>query len=613
MTYYGNPPLQIVNSGWEYFMGKSGELLWKTQQSLDAIAYPLYGLSAPVITYAPPTFEEGTFVRPTAPTVPLVGEVDASVPSAPSLSAIALDALPAMPAEPDFSGLAWAKPGAPNVALPSRPSDTDVALVEIDIPATPAFVMPADPTLYQLNLPAIPDLDIPAFEGTRPTLNLQAPAEGLNWAYEAYNDGTIDFVKARLQQMVTAGLALPADVEQAIFDRARGREDVLSHQQEQEAARALSSRGLRSPAGLLNKALQAVKDKARLTASGASRDVGIEVARMNVEAVRFGLSTLAQIDASLRQDHVTTQGLLLDAAKAAHAALIEVFNGQVALHNAQWEGFKAEAQVFEARIRALAAQADVLKTRIEAEKVKGDVNESLVRAYGEKIRSLSALADMHRAQVEAAKAKGEINMQRLEQVRLRLQAYGIDVDAYGKVWDAYKTQVDAEATSLRYGEVQANIHGQRIGAWRTAVEAQSSRANTQIAVQGQVLDAFRASLAGVATRVQAQSANVDAAARIFQAQTGLFAAQGQVSAAEAAAGDRTNELRMQQSRLLFESSARNAEIAGNYGLKKVEMAIEGHRGSAQVWSQLAASVMSGVNLGASASESWSTSTSYSGN
>lgn len=600
---------QLVNEGWQYFQGKSGELMSQVASQLDGIAQPLLGMLPPSISFALPPIEGGTFTRPNAPTAPDLAEVDATVPGPPTLAPVALDALPQMPQEPDFSGLSYRPPAAPNVTVPTRPTDLDVALVEVSVPAAPAFNLPADPVLYTLNLPSIPDMQIPAFTGVRPTLNLQAPADGLIWSYQAYDTGLIDTIKSQLSAMSLNGLALPAAIEQAIFDRARGREDVLSAQQVSEASRALAGRGLRQPAGLMFRMLDRVKTAARLTSSGASRDLAIEISRQNIESIRFGLSQAIALESTLLQQHVAVQGLLLDAAKAAHAALIAIFEAQVALHNAQWEGFKAEAQVYEAQIRAKAQEVEILKARIDAEKVKGDINEGLVRAYSEKVRALSSLADMYRAQVDAAKAQGEINVQRLEQVRIRLQAYGMDVDTYAKQWDAYKSQADAEATGIRYYEALGNVFGNRVQAWRGQVEAQASRANTQIAQNGQLLDLFRATLAGVNTRVQAQVANVDSATKVFAGKVALFGTEGQVSASESAAADRTASLRMDQARLQFEGAMQNAKIAADYGIKRAELAIEGSRGASQVWGQLAASVLSGVNLGASISygesESWS--------
>lgn len=617
MPYIVDPPstldaTQLVNEGWQYFNGKSNELLSNATYQLNGIATPLLSTPAPVISFTMPPVEDGTFVRPVAPTEPTVREVDDSVPAAPTLAPIALDALPAMPDEPDFSGLVYRAPSAPNVSVPSRPTDLDVALDPVSVPDAPAFVMPADPVLYSLNMPVIPDLQIPAFTGVRPTLNLQAPTDGVNWNYQAYDITLINTIKGQLSSMTINGLALPAAIEQAIFDRARGREDVLSAQQNAEAARTLASRGLRQPAGLMMRTLDRIAAQARLTSSGASRDLAIEIAKENIEAIKFGLSQAIALESTLLQQHVAVQGLLLDAAKAAHAALVSIFEAQVALHNAQWEGFKAEAQVYETQIRAKAQEVEIIKARIDAEKVKGDVNEGLVRAYGEKVRALSSLADMYRAQVDAAKAKGEINVQRLEQVRLRLQAYGMDVDAYAKQWDAFKSQADAEATGIRYYEALGNVFGQRVSAWRGQVEAQSSRAQTQLAVNGQALDLFRTTLAGVDTRVRAQVANVSAATQVFSAKTALFGTQGQVSAAESDAANRTAALRMDQHRLMFDSAVQNARMASDHSIKRAELAIEASRGAAQVWGQLAASVLSGVNLGASTSQSGSWSWNWQG-
>lgn len=603
---------QLVNTGWQFFQGKSGELMSNVTWQLNDIVQPLLGMVPPSISFTLPALEDGTFTRPTAPVAPSVADVDASVPGPPTLAAIALDALPPMPTEPDFSGMAYRPPAPPNVTVPARPADMDVTLVDVNIPDAPTFTMPADPTLYTLDLPTIPELQIPAFSGVRPTLNLQAPTDGLQWTYQPYDQSMINTIKGQLSAMTINGLALPAAIEQAIFDRARGREDVLSAQQVAEASRALAGRGLRQPSGMMFQMLERIKTEARLRSSGASRDLAIEIAKENIEAIKFGLSQAIALESTLLQQHIAVQGLLLDAAKAAHAALVSIFEAQVALHNAQWEGFKAEAQVYEARIRALSTQVEMVKARIDAEKVKGDINEGLVRAFGEKVRALSSIADMYRAQVEAAKAKGEINVQRLEQVRLRLQAYGVDVDAYSKQWDAFAKQAEAEATGIRYYEALGNVFGNRVSAWRGQVDAQSSRASTHIAQNGQLLDLFRATLAGVGTRVQAQVANADVATKVFAAKAALFGTEGQVSEAESAAGDRTSRLKLDQSRLIFDGAVQNAQIAANYGIKRAELAIEASRGAAQVWGQLAASVLSGVNLGASISYGESEQVSWSG-
>ena len=598
-----SPAISVVLDGWEYIKAEAGSLMGEAASSIAEIGNSLLDVTTPVISFTPPPVAPGTFVRPAAPAVPLIATIDTAMPSAPSLAGVTLDALPAAPSEPDFGAMVYVKPGAPTAAMPTEPADTDVPLVEIDIPDAPVYVMPADPELYTLTLPEIADLTIPTFDGVRPTFDLEAPAHTFAWQYEVYDETFINTIKSKLSAMTINGLALPPDIEQAIFDRLRSRSDTLTLQQIQQAEGAMSGRGLRNPGGFLHKIIDRLGAEQRRAGNTASTDVAIEVAKQNVEAVKFAIAQGIALESTLLQAHTAIQSLTLDAAKATQAAFIQVFEAQVSLHNAQWEGYKAEAQVFESRIRALNAQAEVIKTRIEAEKVKGDVNEGLVRAYGEKIRALSAMADIYRAQVEGAKAKGEINVQRLEQARLRIQTFGIKVDAWGKGWDGYKAQVEAETAGLRYWETQGNIYANRVQAWNGQVQAQDTRARTELAAQAQELDVYRAELAGFAARIQGDTASGELQARVYQSQVAGYAAEGQMSSAEVNAINDSQRLILDGSRLTYDAAKSNAEFSANIALKRVEYAMTANEGIAKIWAQLAASVFSGMNLSGSVSYS----------
>ena len=594
-----NPAIPLVQDGVEFIKGEASGLMDSAKFAISQVGAALLDVPTPEISFTPPTVDVGTFYRPASPSDPTVPTIDTTMPSAPSLDGIALDDLPAAPTEPDFGAMVYVKPGAPTAAMPTEPADTDVPLVEIDIPDAPTNAMPDEPELYALNLPAIPDLSIPAFDGVRPTFDLEPPAHTFAWTYQPFDETYIGNIQSKLSAMTINGLALPPDVEQAIFDRLRGREDVLTLQDIEETANTLAGRGLRQPAGLLAAAIERRRNQARQTSSGASRDLAIAMAEKNVEAVKFALSQGIALESTLLQAHISIQSLTLDAAKATQQAFIQVFEAQVSLHNAQWEGFKAEAQVYESRIRALAAEVDAYRAQVDGQKAIGDVNESLVRAFGEKIRAMSAMADIYRAQVEGAKAKGEINVQRLEQARLRIQTFSTKVDAWGKGWDGYRAQVEAEAASLKFFEVQGNIYANRVQAWKGQVEAQDTRARAQIAAQGQELDVFRAAVAAAQARIQGDTASGELATRVFQAQVARFAAEGQMSSSEVNAINDSQRTILDGSRLVYDSAKTNAEIAANVGLKRIEYAMDANRGVAQIWAQLAASVFSGLNFSGS--------------
>jgi hypothetical protein len=606
-------PSVLVSDAWSWYKDLTNEWISRAGYQIDIMGY--LGV-APQIDFTVPadiTVDYGTFLRPTAPTEPTVPTVNVTLPDAPALVAVTVAAASeAAPVEPaGLDTIAYAKPSAPNRAVPARPSDTDVVLDAVVVPDAPTYTMPADPTLLDLNFPEVPDLTIPTFDGVRPDMVLDLPQQTFAWQFAEYDQTLIATIQSQLSSMTLNGLALPPAVEQAIFDRQRGREDIASLKAVQEATDDLAARGIRQPAGLAARALERIRAVNRQTTSAANRELSISIAGMNVEAVKFAIAQAISLEVALVQNNLQKNDLALRAAQAQQAVVIDLFNARVTLHNAQWEGYKADAQVFESRIRGIQAEADVYKAQIDAQKVIGDVNESLVRAYGERMRAIGVLAEFYRTSVDAARAKGELNTQKLEQARLRIQTWSTDIEAWGKEWDGYRTSVEAELGNVRAFETLGNVYGRRIDAWKAKRGADFDEARIAIDVENQKLERYRALLTGSQIDSQVQLAAVDAILRKYTVQGSIYAAEGQMSAAESASHDRTASLRIEAARLSVETANANNKMRGDYALKAVDQAIEANRAKATILAQLASSTMSGVNFGASISGSLGVSNSYS--
>lgn len=604
-------PSVLVEQAWTRFQEMSNTWVERSALQIDLLGY--LGTPPTIAWETPPSIEVdlSTFVRPVAPVAPTVPAVAVTLPTAPELSSVSVADADPVPTEPDFSGLGYVKPDAPTQAFPTRPTDLDVSLADVVVPDAPAYTMPAEPSLYTLDLPTLPDLTLPTFDGVRPDTIVDLPQQTFAWQYQQYDLTLVNSIKSNLSGMMLNGLALPPAVEAAIFDRARGREDVLTNQAVQDGLSDLADRGIRQPAGLASRMLNRIRAEARQRASSASRDLSISIAQQNVEAVKFAIAQAISLEVAMVQANTQQNDLTLRAAQAQQAIVIDLFNARVALHNAQWEGYKADAQVFESRLRGLQAQVDAYRAQIEGQKAIGDVNESLVRAYGERMRALNVLADFYRSSIDAAKAKAEINTQKLEQVRLRLQAYGQDIDAWGKAWDGYKAQVQAELGNTQVYETLGNVYGKRVDAWRTKRQSDLEASRVALEVENQKLERYRALLTGAQIDSQVQLAAVDAVLRQYSTQGSVYAAEGQVAAAEAQAMDRNASLRIEQARLAVDTANSNNRLRADYALKAVDQAIETNRAKAQILAQLAAATLSGVNFGASISGSLGVSNSYS--
>lgn len=609
-------PRDFVESGWEYQRNLGNE--WRSY-TLEALGNFAYITPTPINFEVPVDLqvEYGTFARPIAPTRPTLADIDITLPTAPTLADVAVPALADEPDEPAFN-LAYAKPAAPNTAMPTRPDTPEAALVDVDIPTAPALPDIEDPTLYDITLPTVPDLTIPEFEGVRPVRDFEMPERTFTWSADAYDDTQIQVVRDRLSAMAIDGLGLPPAIEQAIFDRARGREDALSLAATQQAETALASRGLRQPAGLLGKLVRQASTEARQRASGASRDLSIAVSQQNVEAVRFALSTAITLEMALVQANTANNELSLRGAQIEQQVGIDLLNARIAIHNADWEGFKADASVLETRIRALGHEIDLYRAQVDAEKLKGDVNETLVRALAERLRARGILIDLYRANVEAARVKGEHNTQLLEQDRLRLQTFGTEVDAWAKQQDGHRISVEAELGNLRAQEVMGNVYGRRIEAWKTRNDGYFEQGRFTIATQIQQLEKYKAQLQGALIDSQTQVAERESQLRAYSVDGQLYGVSAQVSGLEGDHADRQARLRIESANVRINTALRSAELTANHALKVIDQQIEVLKGKAGIIAQLAASSQSGVNFGASYSGSmgisagYSTSFSYSG-
>lgn len=604
-----NTPRDFVQSGWDYTRSMGQIWVNYTRDYLndfEDIAIAPMSFETPVDLQ----IDYSTFVRPLAPTAPDDAIVEVAMPAVPVLDQVAVPTISAEPEEPDFSGLVYVRPTAPNRPLPEVPADITPVLTPVEVPDAPAITMPADPVLYALNLPTDFDLEVPEFTATAPVRNFDVPPMSFAWQWQDYNSDLVDTIKARLSDMVVNGLGLSPEEEAALFDRMRGREDVLSLQAMGEASDAIAAKGLRQPAGLLSRALERVGIQNRQNSRTGNRDLSIRMADMRIENIRFALSTAISLEVSLIQANVSRNELALRGAQAVQEIAVTLFNAKVALHNAEVAAFKVEADVFGERIRALQAEADVLRTQVEAQKAIGELNESLVRAYGEKMRALGILVDIHRSQVEAARAKAELNTQTLEQGRLRLQAYDIQVGAWAKEQDAYRISVDAELGNVRAQEVLGNVFSTRVQAWRTKNAAYFDQGRFQIESQAQELERYRAELVGAQIDSQIQLSAIDARLRRFATQGSVYQAEAQVVAAESAAHDRTAQMRLGVAQLRVTTMQRNNELAGNYALKTIDAQIETLKAKAGIVGQLAASSQSGVNFGASYSGSLGVGFSY---
>lgn len=534
--------------------------------------------------------------RPQQPTLPDITYNDpGSVPAPPDtpITPVQLTAPPTEPntAPPVFD--TFAMPGPLTATPPEMPE-----MPSVQIPAMPTIALPAVPTLRDLNLPDAPNIQIPTFDGVRPTINLQAPDNQWSFTPEQYVSDLLNKVRGTVSSMLDGGTGLPANIAQALRDRANAEADTQQLRDEQTVIEDWASRGFETPQGPMRKELAMVRQDAANRRSAASRDVSIQDQQVAVENLRFAVTQGIALESTLMQAHTEEMRLSLAALQYARDTSIAIFNAKVSLANTEMQAYQVDAQVWRSQIEGELAALDVYRGKIEGQRLIGEINQQDVAMYSERVRAVSVQADLYRTQMQGAEAQARANMSVAEAFRAQMQGFDGRVQAYAVEWDAFSKQMGAN-------EIKARIYELTEGAYATRVRAWSETNNTKLALQRGDIEAadmrlrgWRGQLDALLARTGAERDRVNALVSISGQKVDVYRANVAVETAASDANLRTLMAGLERERTRTAVELQNVSLQIRQMEQNAALVLEAKKTIAQVSSQLAASSMSAVNFSA---------------
>ncbi len=408
---------------------------------------------------------------------------------------------------PEFTGAAPAldltgMPSAFSGSVPSEPSVSDPTL-----PSEPTLALPVAPVFELVAVPATPSIEIPPFTASAPIDDLVVPTNTFSFAEERYQSDLLDAAKAKLLlDLQNGGYGIePAD-EQALFQRARAREEAVGLEETEKTLRSFAQRGFPLEPAEASVALAAVTQSVHSKLAAASREIMLERSRLYVENRQFTIKEVRELETVLIDYHNSLMERSLNAAKAVLDAGIAIFNATVARYNARMEAYRVEAQVFESRIRAVAQQVDIYKTQIEAANLTYEGQRVATEVYRAQLAGLQAVVDLYRSRVEAVRVVADVQRLKIEGFRGRVDAYVAQVQANQAAFQGYESKVRGQAA-------RADAFRAEVEAYRARVEGYSAKARAESDNARAVLEAGRTKLTAYQAAVEAFRARVDAQAR----------------------------------------------------------------------------------------------------
>ncbi|MFV5507244.1 hypothetical protein [Acinetobacter sp. 197] len=500
-------------------------------------------------------------------------------------------------------------PGMANIPLPDRPDiDTNV-----EIPDAPVLILPEMDELKQIEIPVFEFPELPDFNGVPPGMdNITVPDVFIEWKEPEYESEVLDDLAKYISEGIKeGGIGLPAEIEDALFNRARTRESRETSRAVQEVVNDWATRNFTMPPGMLVKQVATLREQGQARASELNRDILIEATKMEIDQIRF----LVQQGMSLEQ--LTTNifnnfaNRMFEVARFNAESQISVFNAQIAFFNSQNEAFKTLSDVYRIKLDGALAKLTAYKTAVDAQAAIGQINEQYVQVYRAKMDAVLSNVEIYKALVQGASVRAEVIKNQFDSYRADVQAYSEQITAEKVKVEAYEAQIRGEtskaglfdaqarayASTIQGVQAKANVKGQQI-------QLKMEAARVRISKYQADLEAYKAELQANLSEVQQNTAAFSAEVEAWRASAGMEVSQAEMQSRYVDGNTRTNiayaEMQLKEYEAKMQKSIQEANIA-----------LESAKAMGQYTAQLAAGALSAAHVSASISGSGSASTSFS--
>lgn len=575
---------------------------------------------------------------PDAPDIP-----DALI--APTLSPVNLE----LPAEPDgaleFQDISPIEVGttptlnatAPTINLPSTPSQVaeftetvpDIT-TDFDFPEPPAVLsnpIVAAPELTDHAVPTKPTIALPSFDAVAPIDNTAPPSDFAADFTAAYRDmypamvtaleermdaALVRFnpqyhtqmaaIEAQLTRYLAGGTGLSGSVENAIYERAKGKELAEYRRTSRAAMEAAASNGFTIPHGAATAAQHRARQAAADNLARSANEIAIKQAEMEQANLQFAVTTSAALRNSALSAALAYHGNLIQIngqaltyAQAVLGAAIQVYNLTLEAFKAKLDAYRAEAQVYDTRVKAAMSYVELYKAEIDALQALTNVDRAKVDMYRSRIEAVTAYAQFYRTQVQTVVERASLEKLKVDLFRTKVEAYTATVQGKRAEYDGYAAALSGEEAKVRIYGTQVNAYSAELAGFKAKIEAQSEVVRSQALTNQARATQHKAVLDSYSTVVQARGEKARLELDIQRAELNAFDSQVKATVAtvqlQADVYKSKASIILQNTQLEVETLIKNAQMTVERARVVAELGVS----SAKVYEGMASSALAGMN------------------
>ena len=382
-----------------------------------------------------------------------------------------------------------------SINIPDSPTLDDVPApvepgldLDLVIPDAPAQDYGGSPDLDDISLPVYVAPTLPLFGDEAPEFDTLPPDPFLGWVEPEYTSDMRDAVQSVLLEMLAGGTGLPEDVERAIWERGRTREDANALKTIDIGYTEFSARGFDHPQGQLEKLIFSVIDDSNLKINALSRDVMIKQAELEQAnrnfAVEKGLS-YEQIYVGIFLAIVERN---FQIAKFGVETQIQVFNSAVMAFNAERDVYNLKIAKYRIDLDATLVSLKHFEALVEVEKAKAEINTSKVEAYKARVQAYSAQVDAYKAVVQAVTAKADLQKNKVDIYRAQIDAMVAKINAQRSKFEAYDSRIKGETSKVQLEDANVRVYTSQVQAWSEKANVLIKEADLGLQTNRQKLD-----------------------------------------------------------------------------------------------------------------------------
>jgi hypothetical protein len=405
-------------------------------------------------------------------------------------------------------------------------------------------------------------------------------------------------VRDALNLMTQGGTGLPAELEQALFDRARERitEDVQENVEKARddwAARGFTLPGAAVAGAVLEARHQGLVEKGRI-----NRELSINYHNQEIENLRFVVQQGLQYEVQLLQVYAEAYDIGRRVAEGHAGVLRATAEIAARMHEINLAIYTAEIEVFRAKVELELQKVQKYRLEIDAERAKADTNDALVRQYEAQIRAELAKVDIYRGRIDAYGARISAETAKIQGFSAKVDAYVAQIRGEATKTEVFSAEVQNEQARVQAQQALVDGYRARVAAYEAEVQAQATRTRSINEVVESQARIYATEMDGYVAALNAETRRIESAVTVFRGQVEAY--QAQLAKLETDGRLRLagfdKDLAREQAALQQQSGDLDRELESLRSATQLEL--QKLSDAARINGQLAAASMAALSLGA---------------